>query len=375
MRILQLGMGWFPEQAGGLNRYFYNLVRELGQCGDEVTAQLAATNPQSLETIDVQGFSPLDAPLPMRLLRARRSATPLVPAADVVVSHFAPYTLPLLDRCRTRPFLVHFHGPWAAESSVEGHRSAALMAKKLMELSVYRAADRIIVLSQAFAELLARHYGVAESRIEVIRGGVESQRFNVASSPAEARRLLGWPQGRPILLALRRLVRRMGLETLIEATAQLKKRHPDILLVVGGRGPLAEALAAQVARLGLTDNVTFAGYVADESLPLAYRAADLSVVPSLALEGFGLITLESLAAGTPALVTPVGGLPEAVRELSPDLVFAGTQADVIADHIGQVLDGKIKLPDADACYRYVRDRFDWPIVAREIRQTYENQIR
>ena len=68
-------------------------------------------------------------------------------------------------------------------------------------------------------------------------------------------------------------------------------------------------------------------------LPLAYRAADLTVVPTVALEGFGLIAVESLAAGTPVLVTPVGGLPEVVAALSPALVLAATGSAPLADAV------------------------------------------
>lgn len=60
---------------------------------------------------------------------------------------------------------------------------------------------------------------------------------------------------------------------------------------------------------GLSDNVELLGFVPDDLLPHIYRAADLSIVPTQALEGFGLIALEALAAGTPVIVSPVGGPP------------------------------------------------------------------
>src|SRR5262249_59832079 len=63
------------------------------------------------------------------------------------------------------------------------------------------------------------------------------------------------------------------------------------------------------------------------------RSSDLSVMPSVALEGFGLPTIESLAAGTPVIVTPVGGLPETILELDPALVTANCGASAIADSL------------------------------------------
>ena len=125
-------------------------------------------------------------------------------------------------------------------------------------------------------------------------------------------------------MTVRRLARRMGLENFIDAVDQLRKKEPSILAVLAGTGPLANELAALVEQKQLQEHVKLAGFVPDADLPLAYRAADLSVVPSIALEGFGLIVLESLAAGTPVVVTPVGGLPEVVSGLFPELILEGS---------------------------------------------------
>jgi glycosyltransferase involved in cell wall biosynthesis len=101
----------------------------------------------------------------------------------------------------------------------------------------------------------------------------------------------------------------------------VRRIHPEVLLLIAGKGPLHDALSARIEDLGLQRHVRLLGYVPDADLALAYRAADLSVVPTVALEGFGLITVESLAAGTPVLVTPVGGLPETVQALAPNLIL------------------------------------------------------
>jgi glycogen synthase len=115
----------------------------------------------------------------------------------------------------------------------------------------------------------------------------------------------------------------------VAAMALVRKRMPEALLLVAGEGPLTGVLRGQVQSLELTNNVQLLGFVRDQDLPTAYRAADLTIVPSMALEGFGLTVAESLAAGTPALVTPVGGLPEVVRDLSPGLVCTTCCSQII----------------------------------------------
>jgi len=172
------------------------------------------------------------------------------------------------------------------------------------------------------------------------------------------------------VLAVRRLVRRMGLEDLITAMLTVRERVPEILLLIAGKGPLAEALSARVQALGLKNSVRLLGFVSDEELPLAYRAADLTVVPTVALEGFGLIAVESLAAGTPVLVTPVGGLPEVVRDLSPGLVLSATGAGPLSEGLAQALTGGLTLPSAGACQAYARARYDWSVIAARVRGVY-----
>src|SRR6185437_17166875 len=122
---------------------------------------------------------------------------------------------------------------------------------------------------------------------------------------------------------------------------------------------------------GLTDNVRLLGFLPDAQLPAAYRAADVTVVPTVSLEGFGLIVVESLAAGTPCLVTPVGGLPEAVSGLSRALVLRSTGAEAIADGLGDALTGKMALPAARECAEFARRNFDWPVIAERVRLVYE----
>lgn len=101
-----------------------------------------------------------------------------------------------------------------------------------------------------------------------------------------------------MLFCIRRLVRRMGIDRLIHAMAEVVKSHPDVRLFIGGDGPMRAEYEALIDELGLIKNVTLLGRVSDEKLVQYYQAADISVVPTLALEGFGLITVESLACGT-----------------------------------------------------------------------------
>jgi glycosyltransferase involved in cell wall biosynthesis len=289
---------------------------------------------------------------------------------DLVAAHFAPYAFPALDMIRPYPLVVHFHGPWALESQFEGERQPKVWAKACLERAVYRRGTRFIVHTRAFRDVLHCDYGVPLERISMVPGGVHVGRFATALTQQEARHKLDWPHDRPIVLAVRRLTRRMGLEDLIRAMCEVRKRISQVQLMVAGRGPLAKTLAARVRSLGLENNVRFLGFVPDEDLPLAYRAADLTAVPTVASEGFGLIAAESLAAGTPVLVTPVGGLPEVVGGLSPELVLPETGADSLGEGLLAALTGSLTLPSEQDCQAYARARYDWPVIAARVREAY-----
>ena len=377
LRTLQLGNDWFDERPGGLNRVFLELIRHLPAVGVDVNGLVVGTDRVAASTGEiVKAFAPASMPVYGRLLRARRSAFKLMEetAPDLIATHFALYALPLIDRLQSFPTVVHFHGPWAAEARVEGRSSMTSRVQAAIERAVYSRADRIIVLSQAFAREVTRRYRVPEEKIRVIPGGIDSNRFNDILTRAEARARLGWPTDRPIMLTVRRQMRRMGLENLIDAVRIVAKRVPDVLLMLAGAGPLSSELKVRIEQHGLGENVRQLGRIPDSDLPLAYRAADISVVPTEALEGFGMITLESLAAGTPALVTPVGGLPEVLEVFSPECIFPGTSVAEIAQVLCDVFSGARRLPTSDDCRRYATTQFSWPIIAERTADAYREVL-
>jgi glycosyltransferase involved in cell wall biosynthesis len=374
LTCLQLGAGWFPEHSGGLERYYFDLLDHLPAAAVKPTGLVAGSERVSIDSAGaVTAFSSASQNLLARLRSVRRSAAAAAARDfDLIASHFALYAMPAMSAFPDRPWVVHFHGPWSSEGRVNGGGRFGAFVKGLIEKRVYRRGDRFITLSEAFARLLSAQFRVPAEKIEVVPGGVDAARFSVPESRAEARAQLGWPTDRPIVLSVRRLVPRMGLENLIEAATHPSLR--DAVFMIAGKGPLTGTLQQKIAATGPERRIRLLGYVPDEQLPLMYRAADLTIVPSVALEGFGLTAVESLMAGTPALVTPVGGLPEVVEKLSPDLIAESSRTEHLIARLRGSLSGAIDLPDADACREYARSNFDWHVIARKVRGVYERAI-
>jgi glycosyltransferase involved in cell wall biosynthesis len=368
--VLQIGIQY---GGGGEGRVISELYKFLPAAGFRVLGTVAEPdNVEQLTEGKFLNFAPTNATKFDRFRSARRKIIRILQEEqpDIVASHFALYALPAYDKLRSDRLVTHFHGPWGAESAQDGAGAMAASARMLVEKSLYLRSARVIVLSKAFAQLATERYGVNPAKVRIVPGCVDIERFDVHATQSAARNRLGLPTDRPILLSLRRLVRRMGLLELIAALPQIARRVPDVLLCIAGRGLLRRELETQVRRLGLTDHVRFLGYVDDDDLPYLYRAADINVVPTVALEGFGLVAAESLAAGVPAMVTRVGGLPEVVADLSPNLMFASPGSEDLAHGLIEALLGRLQLPDRAACAAYAKKHFSSQLMAERIADVY-----
>ncbi|MBE9029530.1 glycosyltransferase family 4 protein [filamentous cyanobacterium LEGE 11480] len=371
-KLCIVGMGWFPNRPGGLNRYVYDLTHTLAQQGNYV--ELCATdvpNDSSIANLELIHLADSQASLIQRWQSARHNfAQRHRPQVDAVNLHFSLYSFPVLSQLpQDCPITFTFHGPWADESQREGSNLLGVFGKKWLEQRVYQRCDQFIVLSQAFGEILHRRYHVPWEKIQRIPGGINLTRFQANLTRRQARNLLGFPLDRPVLFTPRRLVQRMGIDKLLDALVVIKRQVPEVWLAIAGKGSQRSTLERQVQDLNLTDHVKFLGYVPDDQLPLCYQAADLTVVPSQMLEGFGLILLESLACGTPVLATPVGGMPEILQPFCPQLLTTDTSTGSISARIIELLCNLSLLPDRQACREYATTHFDWEMIAPQILQS------
>jgi glycosyltransferase involved in cell wall biosynthesis len=173
------------------------------------------------------------------------------------------------------------------------------------------------------------------------------------------------------MVTVRRLVPRMAIDLAIDALAEILD-HTDGQLLVAGSGPELKTLESHAQDRGLGNRVRFLGRVEDEQLPLLYAAADVCVVPSRELEGFGYVALEALAAGTPVVATGTGGLTELVGGLEPRWVTEAT-SEAIAGAIVALRESPASFPDAEACQGYART-MDWEAVAPQVERVFREAI-
>lgn len=380
MRVLATGMEWFDENPGGLPRYFADYTAAWARKGDDIRALVRTGSPQPSDRPGYVKsiFSSSQNPMRVRSLwkESLRHELSLNPY-DVFNPHFAYYAWAWDGLNIDMPVVTHFHGPWAYEGRAEAGEQTRWTAElsfrfqRAIEQRVYRSSDRFIVLSQSFLVQLRDYYGVPEDRIHVVPGAVNTRRFHDTSARDRVRATLGLPENALILLSVRRLARRMGLDRLIRAAALLRNDFPNVHLVIVGGGERYEELKELIRDLGVEAMVHLTNRVSDDVLPLYYQAADLTVVPSVSLEGFGLSTVESMACGTPVAGTPVGGTREILEPFAPDLLFTGTSTEQIADGLRSLLSGSKRIPSRSETRKHVCTHYTWEAVLPQIESVFQ----
>src|SRR5205807_9825466 len=388
LRVLMVADVSPSRPLGGGERMLWEQARRLAARGHDVRivsrADPDATAPLSVERerVRIHQFLPDQGSI-TRFLRssiygARRAVSEAVAhgPADVLHVHqpLAGYGA-LASRAGARlPSLYSFYSPAPLEyrsrrGMTTRHRAGFVGATSTamlwaIERACLRRAGLVHVLSDFSADQLWKLYAVPRERIVRIRGAAATDRFKPAPDRGAIRGELGLSADRPIVLTVRNLEARMGLDNLLGAMAVLKARCPSALLLIGGAGSLRGALEAQSQTLGLEAHVKFLGFVPDAELPRYYQAADVFVLPTRELEGFGLVTVEALACGTPVLGTPVGATPEILVPLSPALVFRGLAPETMAEDLRRFLEAERGDPEAHArlraaCRRHAEAHYGW----------------
>ena len=239
-----------------------------------------------------------------------------------------------------------------------------------IENAVYARSATIHCISD-YTRVRIAGYEALDDKIRIVPDWIDMDIFVLPVNRESVRSELAMESNDFIIYTLRGLQARMGLDNLIRAFALLKDRLPLAKLIIGGKGLMRNELEQLTTELGLTDSVSFLGYVPDEEVVQRYQAADVFIMPSIDGEGFGLPVLEAMACGTPVLATPICAFPEVLRG-KPERLFANIHPEAIAegivDYHRQWQAGEI---DANAERKYVLEHYSENDILRTILDDYE----
>jgi len=391
LNILVLTDFLFPDSMGGANKMAFCTSRGLAGRGHHVSLIVRRARPglagrETIEGIEVYrydlprktfaSFNISARPQIRNILRSIESSgyAPL----DIVILHQPLAALEAVTHAfvRDAPWLYNFHSPWGEEFLINrpmqwpGRWNPVVLIRKRMrdwiEGRVLKRCRRIILLSEFMRRRLDLVHGLG-SRSVIIPGGVDTEAFSPPEDQVRLRKDLALPVDRVILFTVRNLRKRMGLGNLVRAMADLGRAGDRVHLVLAGKGDLEGSLKGMAEELGVADRISFTGHVPEQELPRFYQAADFFVLPTEYLEGFGMVTLEALAAGTPVIATPVGATPEILSRIGNEWLCRDASINALAGKIEEMVIRRLENPDEYSktrkrCRDCAVKRYAWPTV-------------
>lgn len=199
---------------------------------------------------------------------------------------------------------------------------------------VYRRTHGVIAVSRQIGAR-CRAAGIPESRLRVIGGAVDLDRFRPHQDGGSIRRELGLGSS-PVVGSVARLAPERGHELLIRAFRELARDIPEAKLLLVGKGEARGMLEALVAEVGLRDRVVFAGY-RDHDLPAVLAAMNCFALMGAGSDESCRAALEAMAAGKPVVARRVGALPETVVDGDSGLLLPADRPELLARALYSVL--------------------------------------
>lgn len=376
--LAQPGLG----DGGGMNVYVRELSAALARAGVQCDVYTRAFSRDLPATVNVEpGFVVHHVP-----------AGPLgeVPkeALPSLVDEFADGVLARL--ASDRPAEAIHANYWL--SGVAGHRlkheldlplvstfhtlarvkadDAEPRAREEAEAAVMGCSDAVLASCSVEAHQIAELYGTDPSRIEIVPPGVERAFFAPGYRP-QARKALGLPVDKPMLLFVGRIQPLKGAQVAIQALADIPGAF---LVVVGGPSGLQgqaehDRMHELVDELGLADRVYFRPPQPHELLSTFYRAADVCLVPSRS-ESFGLVALEAAACGTPVVAAAVGGLRTLVEHGRTGFLVEHRKPEIYAAYAREILGNPMLAAEFSASAAERARRYTWPMAAAQLKDLY-----
>ena len=234
-------------------------------------------------------------------------------------------------------------------------------------------ATEVIVNSNYMKRELQSLFGLPFEKINVAPNGININMFNGVEKDYDFRRQYALDNEK-IILFMGRLVYEKGVQHLISAMPKILAGYHDAKLVIAGKGGMIDELKAQVNSMGIANKVYFTGYMDAKQVCKMYKCADISVFPST-YEPFGIVALEAMLAGTPVVVSDIGGLNEIVNHGIDGMKSYAGNPNSLADSILELLynpqlsDNIVKKAKAK-----VKNEYNWAKIAQDTHFIYQKAI-
>ncbi len=330
----------FPPKVGGVSRWAYEVARALSRKGEKV---VVFARRKVLGAFFIYRHEEFDLrPMWGRGWTTFRPLYLVYYTLKIALGYRHPVIYALNWKLALAPALIKKLLPVKLVTVAHGRElllgrswpRTALMA------FIFRNSDITVTVSR-FPGLKVEELGVPSEKVTVISNGVDTSRFRPGSPPKQLVRRFGL-EGKKVILTLARLVERKGQDKVIEALPVVLSSVPEAVYLVAGEGYYRRKLEELASKLGVSEQVIFAGRVTEQEIVDFYNLSDLFVMPCRELpegdvEGFGITFLEAGACGKVSIGGRSGGAFDAVEDGVTGFLVDPEDMDGIAHTIIRLL--------------------------------------
>jgi phosphatidylinositol alpha-mannosyltransferase len=373
MRIALVSPYDYPY-PGGVTNHIRHLERHLTQWGHCVTILAPSTYDKEVLSKNVVKVSGSVLSIPTSGSKARLSLSPriyrrvkaILKQGRFDVVHLQEPLLPVL------PLAVLRHSQAVNVGTFHAYRETRNPGYRLARHILQPFFDKLdvrITVSEAAREAVSRYF---PGDYRIIPNGIDVARF---ADPD----LIPLPEcldQAPTILFLGRLEARKGLMHLLHALRHVQEQIPQVRLIVAGAYEKEDTIPyrayVEAQRL---KGVKFVGYVSEADKPRYYRSCDIYCAPSTGFESFGIVLLESMAAGTPVVASDIVGYRSVLRHGREGLLVEPGKPQALAKALGYLLK-RPKLCQQMGANGYRKAQgYTWTKVATDIVNCYERALK
>lgn len=233
-------------------------------------------------------------------------------------------------------------------------------------------ATRVIANSQATKRSLLRHAPwLNPERIDVVYNGIDPSPFATPTG-RDLRREWGIAKGTPLLGFVGQLDERKGIGVMLTAFRDIVQALPEARLVIVGRGPLQEMVESEMRMHGWQQAIVLTGF--EDDIASVMQAIDVLLLPSY-WEGFGIVLIEAMAAGKPAISTLTSSMPEIVTDGETGFLVQPGDAEALASRAVQLLnDNGLRRRLGTAAQQRVKEMFTLDRMISRLEKLFATEI-
>lgn len=399
MRVCFVASSFPKHPADGSARFIRSMAEALVDRGHTVDVLIPYHPDLRLPKKDKIGIKVFRYVLPSSLAvmgysEAMASDTALLPISYALAPLFAIHEARALLSLHSRNHYDVIHGHWVIPNGAVAAFVATLIRRPLVislhGSDIFFAArepllrkvaawtmKRAVAVTACSGEIAARarQLGASADKVHLLPWGADPAYFTLDRGSARA--ALNLDQETPVILSLGRLVKKKGLNVLMQALPPVLAQVPNARCIIAGSGPELGPLRRLAEALGLSERVDFVGGIAWDQTAVWFAACDVFVAPSIHdengnVDGLPTTVLEAMAAGRPVVASHVAGMELVVKDGETGILTPEYDAPALARALGLLLtQPELKSRLGAAARRAVETTFNWDAVAAHFEQLYQ----